>query len=321
MRPLNRDHLGHDEVTDVLAFPLENEEELAFGGPGEPVVFARNGDVADDEAAREVPRLLGDVVVCPHRAAAQARAAGTPLAFEMAMLLVHGTLHVLGYDHEADAGEMAAAPGALPRRRRLGATAWRSLTAVAARSCRASTTPSTASSTWCARSATCRSTSRWPSLVLVAAFFFDLDRLEHRRAVRGDLVRVHHRDAQHGARVRHRHLHLALRPAGQDRQGRGRRGRADRHPERARRGLPGLLRQDRRHAVLGAGQGAPDADRRDRHRGVPAAGRGDRRQGRDRPRHAAARRPALRSRRRGLRRLGGDDVHRRRARPSPCPSR
>ena len=121
MRELNRDYLGHDEVTDVLAFPLEGDEapptgvdglgsaapssdELGLGGP------RRDGaDPGDDAgvAATDMPRLLGDVVVCSRRAAAQALAAGTPLAFEIAMLLVHGTLHVLGYDHERDAGEMA----------------------------------------------------------------------------------------------------------------------------------------------------------------------------------------------------------------------
>ena len=72
--------------------------------------------------ARRLPRLLGDVVVCPRRAAAQARAAGTPLAFEIAMLLVHGTLHVLGYDHETDAGEMA-----LRQARHLDDTSWERL--------------------------------------------------------------------------------------------------------------------------------------------------------------------------------------------------
>jgi probable rRNA maturation factor len=107
MHALNRDHLGHDEVTDVLAFPLEHGDELPVGAAGPASVSGSDGDEADDAAARAVPRLLGDVVVCPRRAAAQARAAGTPLAFELAMLLVHGTLHVLGYDHEADAGAMA----------------------------------------------------------------------------------------------------------------------------------------------------------------------------------------------------------------------
>jgi probable rRNA maturation factor len=118
MRALNRDHLGHDEVTDVLSFPLEEADELA-ADPGEPLTDRGVADdgagepltdqgVADDDGPDGMPRLLGDVVVCPLRAAAQARAAGRPLARELAALLVHGTLHVVGYDHETDAGEMAA---------------------------------------------------------------------------------------------------------------------------------------------------------------------------------------------------------------------
>jgi len=122
MRDLNRDFLGHDEVTDVLAFPLEEDGRGELRASDDVVVFGRDGDTSDDEAAREVPRLLGDVVVCPRRAASQAQAAGTPLAFEMAMLLVHGTLHVLGYDHEVDAGEMA-----LRQARYLEDASWESL--------------------------------------------------------------------------------------------------------------------------------------------------------------------------------------------------
>ncbi len=118
MRELNRDYLGHDEVTDVLAFPLEGDGEPAgvdgrgSDGPGSDGPEPDGADLgdaadADPDAATDMPRLLGDVVVCARRAATQALAAGTPLAFEIAMLLVHGTLHVLGYDHERDAGEMA----------------------------------------------------------------------------------------------------------------------------------------------------------------------------------------------------------------------
>ena len=135
MRALNRDHLGHDEVTDVLSFPLEEADEIdataAFGelgqagssgdgagagsdgGSGDGAGWSGRSDASDgaivgDDSPDTMPRLLGDVVVCPLRAAAQARAAGRPLAFELAALLVHGTLHVVGYDHETDAGEMAA---------------------------------------------------------------------------------------------------------------------------------------------------------------------------------------------------------------------
>ncbi len=88
IRELNREHRARDEATDVLSFPIE--------GPGE---------VPDPDDPS--PRLLGDVVICSRQAVRQARADGLPPAFELAVLLVHGTLHLLGYDHEVDAGQMA----------------------------------------------------------------------------------------------------------------------------------------------------------------------------------------------------------------------
>ena len=93
IRALNAEYRGKDEVTDVLSFPLEDAVEgpgpVAAGGPAGP------------------PRLLGDVVVCARPALRQARADSLPPALELAVLLVHGALHLLGYDHEADAGQMA----------------------------------------------------------------------------------------------------------------------------------------------------------------------------------------------------------------------
>jgi probable rRNA maturation factor len=85
MRALNRDHRHVDEVTDVLAFPIDE----TAGPPG-------------------LPRLLGDVVVCLDEAQQQAAEVGRPAGDELAALVVHGTLHLLGYDHESDAGEMLA---------------------------------------------------------------------------------------------------------------------------------------------------------------------------------------------------------------------
>jgi len=105
IRTLNREHRGKDEVTDVLSFPLEDAAE-------EPNAAAvvddrRDYEAADAPAPPRPPRLLGDLVVCARQALRQARADSLPPAFELAVLLVHGTLHLLGYDHEADAGQMA----------------------------------------------------------------------------------------------------------------------------------------------------------------------------------------------------------------------
>ena len=80
---LNREYMGGDGPTDVLSFPI------------------------DDEPTPGVPRLLGDIVLSPAVAARQfAEHAGT-FDDEIALLLVHGVLHVLGHDH-AEPGEAAA---------------------------------------------------------------------------------------------------------------------------------------------------------------------------------------------------------------------
>jgi probable rRNA maturation factor len=72
IRELNREHRGRDRPTDVLSFPID--------GAGEAVG----------------PRELGDVVICPAHSA------------DMREATVHGVLHLCGYDHEADDGEMLA---------------------------------------------------------------------------------------------------------------------------------------------------------------------------------------------------------------------
>jgi probable rRNA maturation factor len=84
MRALNAEHRDLDEVTDVLAFPLDGADELPAG----------------------LERQLGDVVVCFEQAARQAAEAGVETRAEVRTLVVHGLLHLLGHDHEADAGEM-----------------------------------------------------------------------------------------------------------------------------------------------------------------------------------------------------------------------
>lgn len=79
MRELNRTYLDVDDVTDVLSFSLYER------GPDEHVV------------STPLPVLLGDVVISVDRAAEQAAEYGHDLATEMALLLVHGVLHLLGH--------------------------------------------------------------------------------------------------------------------------------------------------------------------------------------------------------------------------------
>src|SRR3982750_4935060 len=83
MAELNHRWMGSDGPTDVLAFPMD--EGSVDHGPGE-------GGTGE-------PALLGDIVLCPEVAAKQAAAAGHATIDELALLTVHGTLHLLGYDH------------------------------------------------------------------------------------------------------------------------------------------------------------------------------------------------------------------------------
>jgi len=90
---LNERHLGGTGATDVLAFPLEDEipvgrmPDQGGRGPG------AGGDPP------EPPLAIGDVIVCPEVARAQAEARGASVDDELALLVVHGTLHLFGYDH------------------------------------------------------------------------------------------------------------------------------------------------------------------------------------------------------------------------------
>lgn len=86
IRAMNRQFLGIDEPTDVLSFPDEADEFVVAGG-GEP--------------------LLGDIAIAIETAARQAAEAGHSLDAEVAHLLVHGILHLCGYDHVDNPAEEA----------------------------------------------------------------------------------------------------------------------------------------------------------------------------------------------------------------------
>jgi probable rRNA maturation factor len=83
IRQLNRDFLGRDRATDVLAFATQEESE--------PFV-----------AAPEAETYLGDVIISYPRAVAQAEELGHPAHDELDLLVVHGVLHLLGYDHATE---------------------------------------------------------------------------------------------------------------------------------------------------------------------------------------------------------------------------
>lgn len=94
MQQLNREYRNIDRTTDVLSFPQLEPEELQE--------MSRR---PADSSTPDVPLLLGDVVLCWPRAVAQAREYGHSLQRELAFLAIHGTLHLLGYDHQTTEDE------------------------------------------------------------------------------------------------------------------------------------------------------------------------------------------------------------------------
>lgn len=144
IRTLNRDYRGRDEATDVLSFPLTDEplvdapaDEL-WQAPEEPdedvTALAQldgaqpgvngnggvsDGDLADEDEGAEPfvfragtgeddePPHLGDIALSRDAIERQAARAGHSAAWELAYLLAHGVLHLVGYDDQTDAGYQA----------------------------------------------------------------------------------------------------------------------------------------------------------------------------------------------------------------------
>lgn len=101
IRELNRDYRGKDAPTDVLSFPLfEDEEDFDDG-------FVLPPDMEEDEEDATSPIAIGDIVISVERARAQAEEYGHSFERELAFLAVHSTLHLLGYDHERSEEEDA----------------------------------------------------------------------------------------------------------------------------------------------------------------------------------------------------------------------
>ena len=86
VRALNRDYRRKDTPTDVLSFPADSH---------------------DHRPAADATTFLGDIVIAADVARRQAREAGHSLQTELRILALHGLLHLLGYDHEQDTGQMA----------------------------------------------------------------------------------------------------------------------------------------------------------------------------------------------------------------------
>ncbi len=96
VRRLNRRYRGQDWATDVLSFALEAGAGAGARGQADQSLFV----MPPGEKAH-----LGEVIISYPRAAAQARERNHPVEDELALLVVHGVLHLLGYDHDRPAKE------------------------------------------------------------------------------------------------------------------------------------------------------------------------------------------------------------------------
>lgn len=95
---LNKAYRNKPRATDVLSFPWKDGVERPA------------------PAEREFEAFLGDIIISPRRAQSNARGEGHSLRAEIRWLMLHGALHLLGYDHETDSGEMNALELALRER-------------------------------------------------------------------------------------------------------------------------------------------------------------------------------------------------------------
>ena len=93
-------------VTDA-AMSRMNKRYRGKRGPTDVLSFPANGRVASArKSAPPRPFFLGDIAISPETARRNARRFGRTLDDELRILILHGILHLLGYDHEADHGEM-----------------------------------------------------------------------------------------------------------------------------------------------------------------------------------------------------------------------
>lgn len=109
MKQLNQFFRGKNSTTDVLSFPYEADEFQS-----KSYAFTRENDEDDSstnitaEAVTLTTDFIGDIVISAEQAERQAKENNLSLENEIKQLILHGLLHLCGYDHETDNGEMNA---------------------------------------------------------------------------------------------------------------------------------------------------------------------------------------------------------------------
>lgn len=116
IRRLNRTYRGIDRPTDVLSFPAADDGPAYVGRVDLRRAGAAYVGRVDLRRAARRRAFLGDIAISVHSARRQAREQGHAPRDEIRILALHGLLHLLGYDHDADRGEMARVEERLRRR-------------------------------------------------------------------------------------------------------------------------------------------------------------------------------------------------------------
>ena len=116
----NRAYRGKSGPTDVLSFATNARQNQATARTRSlRNGRARNDDFLDAAAANHSPQYIGDIAIAPAVAKRNASRFGRTFDDEMRILILHGILHLMGYDHEADDGQMERRENKLRRELRL----------------------------------------------------------------------------------------------------------------------------------------------------------------------------------------------------------
>ena len=114
----NQQYRGKKGPTDVLSFPAIAGATHGASASPKSRSFSPRAARRSPRAARGSPLFLGDIAIAPETAQRYARKNGRTLGKELRVLILHGVLHLMGYDHESDHGQMNRIEQKL--RRRLG---------------------------------------------------------------------------------------------------------------------------------------------------------------------------------------------------------
>ena len=105
---MNEAFRGKKGPTDVLSFPAEKQVAVLLSGEKRTTTREAKGaeNGRGEPKARTTERYLGDIAIAPLTAERYAKKSGRSLNNELRVLILHGVLHLMGYDHETDRGEM-----------------------------------------------------------------------------------------------------------------------------------------------------------------------------------------------------------------------